>query len=405
MSNQTYIMENSTKNLWKSNTPDKFWRCLPPVTVELWEEAVKKATPQLNLPVQTRDIEQILMLTLGEAQFGLDHWRLSRLKRAYYLLKPILPRPLTRLLRQMYSAPSKQQLQLTWPIEDRFARFMWDIMRHLLELSDQTEMPFIHFWPEGRRTAFVITHDIETAAGQEHVLRVADIEEQFGFRSSFNYIPERYSLDANMMQELRERGFEIGVHGLKHDGKLFNTREAFENRVVKINQYLQQFDAVGFRAPLTHRHPEWMQSLNIEYDLSFFDTDPYEPIPGGTMAIWPFEIGSFLELPYTLVQDYTLFNVLGEKHPLTWMNKIDFLEQYHGLILVNVHPDYLLKADNWTAYTEFLQEMKLRNNYWHALPRDTAAWWRSRFNASSISDLPGAVSGLIKLNGKEIIVE
>ena len=31
-----------------------------------------------------------------------------------------------------------------------------------------------------------------------------------------------------------------------------------------------------------------MQALEIEYDLSFFDTDPCEPIPGGTMSIWPF---------------------------------------------------------------------------------------------------------------------
>ena len=45
-----------------------------------------------------------------------------------------------------------------------------------------------------------------------------------------------------------------------------------------------------------------MRHLEIEYDLSFFDTDPFEPIPGGTMSIWPFFIGHFVELPYTLAR-------------------------------------------------------------------------------------------------------
>lgn len=42
------------------------------------------------------------------------------------------------------------------------------------------------------------------------------------------------------MEDLREKGFEIGVHGLKHDGKLFLGKK---NSIVagKINRYLKQF--------------------------------------------------------------------------------------------------------------------------------------------------------------------
>ncbi len=58
-----------------------------------------------------------------------------------------------------------------------------------------------------------------------------------------------------------------------------------------------------------------MQALEVEYDLSFFDTDPYEPIPGGGMSIWLYWIGRFIELPYTLAQDSTLAIVLGEETP------------------------------------------------------------------------------------------
>jgi hypothetical protein len=145
--------------------------------------------------------------------------------------------------------------------------------------------------------------------------------------------------------------------------------------------------------------PEWMQALEIEYDLSFFDTDPFEPIPGGTMSIWPFEIGRFVELPYTLVQDYTLTAVLGETTPRIWVEKVDFIETFSGLALLNSHPDYLLQPANWRLYEQFLQAMRRRDgSYWHALPREVARWWRARRQVATPDALPGAVTGTISLN-------
>jgi peptidoglycan/xylan/chitin deacetylase (PgdA/CDA1 family) len=217
------------------------------------------------------------------------------------------------------------------------------------------------------------------------VRAVADLEESLGFRSSFNFVPEGYPLDMDLIEELRQRGFEIGVHGLTHDGKLFNSRAKFERSAEKINGYLRDLGAVGFRAPLTIRHPEWMQALNIEYDLSFFDTDPFEPIPGGTMSIWPFFIGHFVELPYTLVQDYTLTSILQETSPRIWLEKIDFIQAHRGMALVNTHPDYLQNKTTRCIYHEFLQNIKERQDSWNALPRDVAAWWRARTSSSPSS--------------------
>jgi hypothetical protein len=34
--------------------------------------------------------------------------------------------------------------------------------------------------------------------------------------------------------------------------------------------------------------PDWLHQLNIEYDLSTFDTDPFEPQPEGRHTIFPF---------------------------------------------------------------------------------------------------------------------
>jgi peptidoglycan/xylan/chitin deacetylase (PgdA/CDA1 family) len=242
-------------------------------------------------------------------------------------------------------------------------------------------------WPQGSRYALVLTHDVESSVGQGFVRAVADLEESLGFRSSFNFVPEDYRIDMNLMDELRQRGFEVGIHGLKHDGKLFNSRTKFERCAIEINRYLKDLGAVGFRSPLTLRHPEWMQALNIEYDLSFFDTDPFEPIPGGTMSIWPFFLGHFVELPYTLVQDYTLTDILKEETPRLWLEKVDFIRQHYGMALLNSHPDYLKVPSRFNIYSRFLQTMRDKENYWHALPREIAQWWKQRSISQELSEI------------------
>jgi hypothetical protein len=382
-------------NLWQSNTPQQFWSLEEPLPDDVWHEAITQALPILALQVSADDVPGLLETTLGEGQFGEDHWELGLAKRAYYLLKPILPRTLTRRLRQAYTV---KDFALSWPIEDRYVRFLWEVMRQVLRLSGKSELRFRQFWPDQNQFAFTITHDIETHAGQGHVRAVADLEEQHGFRS------ERYPIDQALMSELRERGFEVGLHGLYHDGKLFSSKATFMRRAKRINQHLAAYHASGFRAPLTHRHPQWMQELKIEYDLSFFDTDPHEPIPGGTMSIWPFTLGHFIELPYTLLQDYTLVNVLQESSPKVWLDKVAFLKQYNGLALVNVHPDYLLAKNSWDIYTEFLGSMQqMRSQFWHDLPCNIARWWKQRSQADTAAEFTTArlVDDVLLINGKD----
>jgi len=391
-------------NLWYQNTPRDFWQCQPDPPQEAWIKAYQEALPTLGLSHQIDDIDTANTLTLGEGRFGDDHWKLSPMKQLYYILKPILPRSFRYALRRQYSKLPPSDFQLHWPIEKHYVHFQWKVIQQLMIVLGQTSLSFRYFWPEASRYALVLTHDIETSQGQGYVRRVADLEESLGFRSSFNFVPELYEIDYPLMQELRERGFEIGVHGLKHDGKLFNSQKGFTKRAEKINQYLREFGAVGFRAPLTMRNPEWMQALEIDYDLSFFDTDPFEPMPGGVMTIWPFTIGRFVELPYTLPQDSTLYIALSESTPQLWIEKLKFIEQHHGMALVNTHPDYLMDSKLWNIYSSFLLSVKERGGYWHALPCEVARWWRSRSVDDIRQDPPELNLGTILLENEQVDV-
>ena len=384
-----------SSDLFGANHPAHFWRLVPEQPISgLWESAAFDAARSLPEAARGLGVLQLLERTLGEGQFGVDHWRLAGWLRLYYRVKGRLPRGLIRLLRRAYQSTRHRPGGLHWPVEDRYRRFLWDTLAEVLRRSGREETSFVFFWPGGHTHALVLTHDIETRLGQSWVSRVADLEEKYGFRLSFNFVAEGYPLDEGLVSHLVWRGFEVGVHGLRHDGREFSSRREFERRAETANGHLERSGASGFRAPLTHRQPEWMQYMSVEYDGSFFDTDPYETIPGGTMSLWPFVVGHFIELPYTLPQDHTLTELMGERAPALWLLKMAYLARWFGMALVNSHPDYLREPARWRVYESFLDAIRSREGAWNALPRQVARWWRLRATTPAL-ELLGRYGGAL----------
>lgn len=221
-----------------------------------------------------------------------------------------------------------------------------------------------------------------------------ELEERLGFRSSFNFVPERFKVPSSLRKDLLNRGFDIGVHGLKHDGKLFSSRKVFQERAIRINHYLKEWNSVGFRSPAMHHNLGWVHDLDIKYDASTFDTDPFEPQADGVSTIFPFWVqgdtngGGYIELPYTLPQDFTLFVLMKEKTISTWRQKVDWIAEKGGMVLVNVHPDYMnfdhkrLGLEEYPVkyYMDFLEYVRNRYKvqYWHALPKEMAHFWKEK---------------------------
>jgi len=241
-------------------------------------------------------------------------------------------------------------------------------------------------WPDGKKFAFVLLHDVDTFKGHEKVRDLAALEERLGFRSSFNFVPEGYPVSPELRAELKDRGFEVGVHGLVHDGRLFSNRELFLKRASKINRYMKEWGAVGFSSPSMHHKLEWMHEIDMEYDISTFDTDPFEPQPDPARTIFPFwyqqspSHRGFVEIPYTLAQDFTLFILLKEKNTSIWKQKLDWIAQKGGLALLDTHPDYMALPGKEPSHEEypadiyegFLDYTKTQysGRYWQGLPRE-----------------------------------
>lgn len=314
--------------------------------------------------------------------------------RIYYSLKPLIPGGLRMWLRQRYAMRVLDRSAGRWPV---------------LPGSERPPEGWPG-WPEGKKFAVVLTHDVEGRRGLEKCRKLMQLERELGFFSSFNFVPAGgYQTPAELREELVRNGYEVGVHDLNHDGHLYDSPAVFARKAAEINRHLHEWGAVGFRSGFMLNQLDWLHKLDAAYDASTFDTDPFEPQPEGQGTIFPFWVqapvngtvngrGGYVELPYTLTQDSTLFLLLGEAGPETWLRKVDWIAEHGGMVLVNVHPDYMafdeppeslktFPADYYRQLLVYLRE-RYGDSFWQPLPRELASWFSTHRLPKSQPSVP-----------------
>jgi hypothetical protein len=293
----------------------------------------------------------------------------------FYFVKPVMPRFLQIMLRRRLAARILEKNKSSWPIDEKAAKapIGWK------------------GWPKKKQFALLLMHDVDTQIGHDRCRQLMDLEQSLGIRSTFNIVPERYIVSDQLISEIKERGFGLGVHGLNHNGKLFESYESFLMQAKKINAYFRSWGTSGFTSPSMHHRLEWMHHLDMTTSMSTFDTDPFEPQPDAVGFIFPFIVKNdpakdcFVEMPYTLPQDFTLYVVLGEKTTNIWRKKIQWIASNKGMALLNTHPDYMNFGNSsfhrieeypvqW--YRDFIVHVMTTYSglYWNPLPHEVAEW-------------------------------
>jgi len=328
----------------------------------------------------------------------------------YSFAKPLLPRALKRRMRRALARRAlASPFSLGWPTDESLDALMRFLLRIIMLGSARPQLEFGWFWPDRHPWAVTLTHDVETAAGLARVPRVMELERKSGVRSSFNLVAVDYEVPDGLLRDLNDAGFEVGVHGYTHDGLLFSSWPLFLERARVINEFGRRVGAAGFRSPATYRNREWMQKLDFEYDSSFSNTAPCEPQPGGCGSFFPFLMGGLVELPITLPQDHTLFELFGETDAGTWMTALARIREAHGMACVLAHPDpaagYIGMPENEAHYLRLLGEV-VGSEAWRPLARDLARWWRARSAtpASGFGGLEGASFGTAVLDASGRLV-
>ena len=309
---------------------------------------------------------------------------------AYYLVRPLLPTSVRKHMQRWHLRDWEHLPFPHWPVDTTVDQMFEQTMLLSLRAHAVDKIPFIWFWPEGATSCAIMTHDVETASGVRSCPYLMDMEDAHGIKGSFQIIPEsRYEVTDDFLNSIRRRGFEVVIHDLNHDGKLFRDKDQFLERAQRINSYGQRFRASGFRAAVLYRKQLWFDALDFSYDMSVPNVAHLDPQRGGCCTVMPYFVGKILELPVTTTQDYTLFNILEDYSMDLWKKQIDLIMKKHGLISVIVHPDYVGGSEEQIVYEALLAhlaKLKSEKGIWIATPGEVDLWWRQRAEMKLVED-------------------
>jgi hypothetical protein len=304
------------------------------------------------------------------------------IRTVYYGLRPIAPVTVRKhLQRQCLRGWDKREFP-RWPVDTSVESALETALCLDMTAQGLKEVPFIWFWPDGAQACAVMTHDVETAAGRDFCLRLMDLNDSCGIKSSFQVVPERrYDVPESYLQSIRTRGFEVNVHDLNHDGHLFKHYKQFRRRAAIIENYRQKFGARGFRSGVLYRNVDWFDLMHFEYDMSMPNVAHLDPQRGGCCTTFPYFIGNILEIPVTMIQDYSLFNILRSYTLEIWQKQMDIIRRKYGMMSFIVHPDYITNGRAQGVYKELLSrlaELREHAGLWVPLPGEVNDWWRQR---------------------------
>jgi peptidoglycan/xylan/chitin deacetylase (PgdA/CDA1 family) len=243
----------------------------------------------------------------------------------------------------------KTEKRRTFPVDD------------LADRIDPTTEEKKEFWKKD--FGVIMTHDVDTREGYEYGLsKFVEIERSEDMVSTFNIVPRslEYELDQELVSFLTHDGFDIGMHGLHHDGKFaFLSGDEQRDRIHEAARRARELGllTLGYRAPWLHRTREMVRYLTeagFEWDSSFPDTDDSTIgyASTGCRTVFPFyplsrENGAWkhspiVEIPVSMPQDWTLlyYYKLSEEQILrVWKKKMDYIKSQGGLATFILHPD------------------------------------------------------------------
>ncbi len=345
------------------------------------------------LPFDPDEVTQNLLRERYSAHFR-DEGKLvnSVLRGFYYALRPYLTVSTRKHLQKLYLHNWHSIPFPKWPVDVTVDRLQRRLLGLVMKALGVETLPFVWFWPDGYQGCAIVTHDVEEVRGRNLCCDLMDVDESFGFHSSYQIVPEcRYPVPDSFLALIRDRACEVNVHDLRHDGRLYAEYDEFLYRAQLINQYGRLFGASGFRSGVLYRNADWYAAYDFLYDMSIPNVAHLDPQHGGCCTVMPYFIGKLVELPVTCTQDYALFHVLRDYSVQLWKQQVDAIAANHGLINILVHPDYIMEPRALNVYKSLLAYLaKLRDtqSIWTPLPKEAANWTLQR-NQMSLTHRQG----------------
>ncbi|MBN1671583.1 MAG: polysaccharide deacetylase family protein [Kiritimatiellae bacterium] len=291
------------------------------------------------------DIQRTITALLHEEFCAPSPPLVARLPVGYHLLPGRLRKGLGRALYAWHRL-RRRRAPVPWPAWpiDRTLEVLLGLLRAAGRTCPDviTELPLA----PGRRYVVCLTHDVDSRAGYERIERFLDLERKYGVTATYNIPGARYEVDRRRLSALVEAGFEIGLHGHDHSGRLAFLGE--EEIGARIREGLQRFDGLdvcGFRSPMLLRSAPLFRALEgaVLYDSSVPDSGTFAggaPFDG-CASVFPFRRGKLLEIPVTMPSDadLQLCGWRADRIGALWMRKLDWIAAQGGVAVLVTHPE------------------------------------------------------------------
>jgi peptidoglycan/xylan/chitin deacetylase (PgdA/CDA1 family) len=161
------------------------------------------------------------------------------------------------------------------------------------------------------QTPILLTHDIDSPEGLRNLVDMfLPIEETIGACSANYIVPCAWPPDPGLVEEVKRRGHEIGVHGFDHANRTpFAADDVRRSRLAAGRAFGDRYAAVGYRAPSLVRTAELLADLAplYLYDSSIPTSGGPFPVPNnGCASARPWKLGAIWEIPLSLPRDGSL---------------------------------------------------------------------------------------------------
>src|SRR5205823_13200258 len=114
--------------------------------------------------------------------------------RLYYRLKPFIPQSLRTAVRRRIAFRLLDRIGSVWPSAP----------------GSERRPEGWPGWPENKKSALVLTHDVGSAVGLRKCRKLMQVEIEAGVRSSLNFVPEGgYRVPPALRDELAQKWFEL----------------------------------------------------------------------------------------------------------------------------------------------------------------------------------------------------
>ena len=228
-------------------------------------------------------------------------------------------------------------------------------------------------------TPVLLSHDLDSPEGLQNVVsRFLDSEEEVGARSSSYLVPCGWPLDYGLLDELMQRGHEVGIHGYDHANRTaFCDPDQQRERLEGARQLIQRYDIIGYRSPSLLRTPSLLKTLGgfYRYDSSIPTSGGLFPIPNnGCASARPFRIDGIAEIPLSLPRDGSL-KALGyspDESLQLWIRCAEEISRSGGVVVLLTHCEtrFFGSTPALEAYRHFLDYVSASDRYAWSTPEE-----------------------------------